>query len=150
MKNHDRRSRVLAAMALLSICMASVDVHAADGTLHFTGEIVAAPYEMRLAAHAPAPAPAPTVAHRASGTGPVAELSFLRQRVDRPSGNVRVDALGALPLRTVFTDAQGRQHPFDSAKVQAIGLDGGTLSIAAQGKPPTGRVAAAMVTVSYN
>jgi hypothetical protein len=70
--------------------------------------------------------------------------------VDRPSGNVRVDALGALPVRTVFTDAQGRQHLFDPAKVQAIGLEGGTLSIAAQGKPPTGRVAAVMVTVSYN
>jgi hypothetical protein len=148
MKHHDHRSRVLAALALLSTCMASIDARAADGTIHFTGEIIAAPYEMRLAAHAPVPAP--TVAHRTSGTGPVAELSFLRQRVDRPSGNVRVDALGALPLNTVFTDAQGRRHAFDPTKAQAIGLDGGTLSIAAQGNPPAGRVAAAVVTVSYN
>jgi hypothetical protein len=148
MKHHDRRSRVLATLALLSTCMASIDARAADGTIHFTGEIVAAPYEMRLATHAPVPAP--TVAHRASGTGPVAELSFLRQRVDRPSASLRVDALGALPLRTVFTDAQGGQHPFDPATAQAIGLDGGTLSMAAQGQPPAGRVAAAMVTVSYD
>lgn len=146
MKHHD--SRVFAALALLSTCMASIDARAADGTIHFTGEIVAAPYEMRLAAHAPAPAP--TVAHRMSGSGPVAELSFVQQRVDRPSGTVRIDGLGALPLRTVFTDAQGRQHPFDPSQARAIGLDGGKLSIAAQQQPPTGRVAAAMVTVSYN
>ena len=148
MKHHD--SRVLAALALLSTCMASVDAHAADGTIHFTGEIVAAPYEMRLAT-AHAPAPARTVVHRANGVaGPVTELSFIRQRVDRPSGNVRVDGLGALPLSTVFTDAQGRKHQVDATGAQAIGLDGGTLSIAAQGKPAVGRVAAAMVTVSYN
>ena len=146
MKHHD--SRALAALALLTTCMASIDAHAADGTIHFTGEIVAAPYEMRLAAHAPAPAP--TVAHRKSGLGPVAELSFVQQRVDRPSGTVRIDALGALPLRTVYTDAQGRQHSFDPSQAQALGLDGGKLSIAALRQPPTGRVAAAMVTVSYN
>ena len=128
--------------------MASIDARAADGTIHFTGEIVAAPYEMHLDAHAPAPAP--TVTHRISGAGPIAKLSFLRQRVDRPSASVRVDGLGALPLHTTFTDAQGRKRHFDQAQVQPIGLDGGTLSIAAQGKPPTGRVAAVMVTVSYN
>jgi len=116
MKHHD--SRGLAALALLSTCMASTDAHAADGTIHFTGEIVAAPYEMRLAAHAPTPAP--TVAHRARGNGPVAELSFLRQYVDRPSASVRVDGLGALPLHTVFTDAQGRKHRVDPAQAQAI------------------------------
>jgi len=146
MKPHD--SRVLAALALLTTCMASIDARAADGTIHFTGEIVAAPYEMRLAAHAPAPAP--TAAHRTSGSGPVAELSFVQQRVDRPSGTVRIDGLGALPLRTVFTDAQGRQHPLDPSQAREIGLDGGKLSIAALRQPPTGRVAAAMVTVSYN
>ena len=146
MKHHD--SRALAALALLTTCMASIDARAADGTIHFTGEIVAAPYEMRLAAHAPAPAP--TVANRKSGLGPVAELSFVQQHVDRPSGTVRIDALGALPLRTVYTDAQGRQHPFDPSQAQALGLDAGKLSIAALRKPPTGRVAAAMVTVSYN
>ncbi|MDH6169059.1 hypothetical protein M2282_004223 [Variovorax boronicumulans] len=146
MKHHD--SRGLAALALLSTCMASIDAHAADGTIHFTGEIVAAPYEMRIAARVPAPAP--TVAHGTRGGGPVAELSFLRQYVDRPSASVRVDGLGALPLRTMFTDARGRRHHVDSAQAQAIGLDGGTLSIAAQQRPSAGRVAAAMVTVSYN
>lgn len=147
MKHHG--SRVLAALALLSTtCMAPVGAHATDGTIHFIGEIVAAPYETRLAA--PMPAVAPAVAHRSGGSGPVTELFFVRQHVDRPSGTVRVESMGALPLRTVFTDARGRLHRFEATQAQAIGLDGGTLSIAAQRMPPAGRVAAAVVTVSYN
>ncbi|MET3496686.1 hypothetical protein [Variovorax boronicumulans] len=147
MKHHD--SRVFAALALLSTCMASAAAFAADGTIHFTGEIVASPYEIRSAA-VQAPALRTTAARRVDGTGPAVEISFLRQDVDRPSGSVSVDALGALPLRTVFTDARGRRHVIDTSKAQAIGQDGGVLSIAAQHKPPAGRVAAAMVTVSYN
>ncbi|MCR6481031.1 hypothetical protein NU688_33075 [Variovorax sp. ZS18.2.2] len=148
MNYFDRRSRMLASLVLLTPCMASVDARAADGTIHFIGAIVAAPYEMRLAAHALAPAPA--VTQRTSGSDLVAEVVFLRQQVDRPSGTVRVDGHGALPLKTSFTDAQGVRHDFGPATSQALGQDGGTLSIAAQSRPSAGRGAAALVTVSYN
>ncbi|QNK67386.1 hypothetical protein [Variovorax sp. PAMC26660] len=143
MTKHDLRSRVFATLGFLSMGAASLGANAADGTIHFTGEIVAAPYEMQVVAKAPA------VTHRVVA-GNTTEVVFLRQWVDRPSARVRVDALGGMSVATAFTDAKGRQNAFDPAGGQHVGLDGGTLSIKPQGKPPAGRVASAMLTVSYN
>ncbi|SCX66807.1 type 1 fimbrial protein [Variovorax sp. EL159] len=143
MTRHDLRSRVFATLGFLFMGAASLGANAADGTIHFTGEIVAAPYEMRVVAKAPA------VTHRVVAAS-TTEVVFLRQWVDRPSARVRVDALGGLPLATAFTDAKGHRNTFDPAGEQHVGLDGGTLSIKPQGLPPAGRMAGAMVTVSYN
>ncbi|MGJ7524174.1 hypothetical protein [Variovorax sp. GB1P17] len=139
----DLRSRVFATLGFLSMGAASLGANAADGTIHFTGEIVAAPYEMKVVARPSA------VTHRVVA-GHTTEVVFLRQWVDRPSARVRVDALGGLSVATAFTDTKGRQNAFDPAGEQHVGLDGGTLSIKPQGKPAAGRVASAMVTVSYN
>jgi hypothetical protein len=106
MTRHDLRSRVLATLGFLLMGAASLGANAADGTIHFTGEIVGAPYEMRVVAKAPA------VTHRVVAAN-TTEVVFLRQWVDRPSARVRVDALGGLPLATAFTDVKGQRSTFD-------------------------------------
>lgn len=140
------RNHGLARLAVLTLgcaCLAPAGAQAADGTIHFQGEIVAAPYELRAA---------PAADHRVRTAGPASaatEVIFLRQQVDRPSATVRVDALGAQPLAVTFTDARARRHVVDAANGQAIGQDGGTLSIRPAGAATTG-MALAMVTVDYN
>lgn len=138
----------LATSALLFLMsIASHDAHAADGTIYFTGSIVAAPYDLFFL-DAPNSTVASTVRGLASAAGPAAGIAFIRQRTDRPSGTVRVDAVGNQVLKTAFTDASGLSHavPPDGG---AIGLDGGTLSVTAQQPSGAGRTAA-LVTVSYN
>ena len=125
----------------------SACAHAADGTIHFTGEIVAAPYSISSAPATPA-----TMAARIGKAGPASEVIFQRQYIDRPSASVRVDALGGQPLELAFTDARGQRHALAPKDARDIGQDGGTLSIRPKGGTTDGtsRVTAALVTVTYN
>lgn len=143
MIRHDLRSRVFATLGFLSTGAASLGANAADGTIHFTGEIVGAPYEMQVVASTS------STTHRVA-SGHTTAVVFVRQWQDRPSARVHVHALGGMPLATTFTDAKGRQSAFHPTGAQPVGLDGGTLSIKLLGKPPAGQMAGAMVTVSYN
>ena len=140
MKNRHRGLLTFALSVLGGACLAPGGAQAADGTIHFVGEIVAAPYELHAA-------PAERRVRTAAST---TDLIFLRQWVDRPSATVRVDGLGAQPLAVSFTDARERRHAVDAKSGQAIGQDGGTLSIRPAGALPAGKMAGALVTVSYN
>ncbi len=136
MSHHASTLRNLARPAMLALCLLPPATQAADGTIHFTGAIVGAPYEMRVAAR-------PTAfVHRV--TGDATEIHFLRQRIDAPSASVRVDALGAQPLAIAFVDAQGRTTPLAQRREWSIGQEGGVLSVAAQA------AAIALVTVRYD
>lgn len=137
MNHHVSTLRNLARPAVLALCLLPLAAQAADGTIHFTGAIVGAPYEMRVDAR-----PA-TLAHRVTANG-TTEIRFLRQEIDRPSASVRVDALGAQPLAIAFVDAQGRTTALAQRSERAIGQDGGVLSLAAQA------AATALVTVRYD
>ncbi|HEX7866722.1 MAG TPA: hypothetical protein VF555_17330 [Variovorax sp.] len=145
---HQVRVRTASVFVLAAVLVASTGVHAADGTIHFTGEIVAAPYSISSTPTTPA-----TMATRIRKAGSTSDVIFQRQYIDRPSASVRVDALGGLPLELAFTDARGQRHAFDSKDARAVGQDGGTLSIRRQGSSTgdsASRVTAALVTVIYN
>lgn len=150
---HQARTRAATVFVLAAAAVAAAaGVHAADGTIHFTGEIVGAPYEISSKA---APAPAPVVAAARSKTGsPASQVIFQRQYIDRPSASVRVDALAGRPLELSFIDARGRERAFNAKDSRAIGQDGGTLSIRhpdpGSKTAATTRATAALVTVSYN
>ncbi len=137
MNHHGLTLRNLAHPALLALCLLPPAAHAADGTIHFTGAIVGAPYEMRVDAM-----PATFVHRVAASRG--TEIRFLRQRIDPPSASVRVDAIGTQPLEIAFVDAQGRTTALAPRHERSIGQEGGVLSVAA----PT--AAAALVTVRYD
>lgn len=145
-----RTALVFVLAAVLAPAIAPTTVHAADGTIHFTGEIVAAPYSIS-SPQASMPATMATRIGKAGAT--TSDVIFQRQYIDRPSASVRVDALGGQPLQLAFIDAQGRRHTFDSKDARAVGQDGGTLSIRRQGGTTgdsASRVTAALVTVIYN
>lgn len=149
---HHVRTRAATVFVLAAAAVAATaGVHAADGIIHFTGEIVGAPYEISSKA-APAPAPVVVAAARSKTGSPAGQVIFQRQYIDRPSASVRVDALAGQPLQLSFIDARGREHAFDAKDSRAIGQDGGTLSIrhpSSKAKATT-RATAALVTVSYN
>lgn len=147
----ERRTRMCTASVLLlaaAVVTASTTAHAADGTIYFTGEIVAAPYAIS-AASTTTPL---TMSTRTGKAGTASEVIFQRQYIDRPSASVRVDALGGQALELAFTDARGRRHAFDPKDARSIGQDGGTLSIRRQDGTTdnASRVTAALVTVIYN
>lgn len=109
-----------------------------DGVIHFTGEIVAAPYEIALADRRNAQA-----AKVAAKGG---EVVFGRQYADRPSAQIQVDALGKQTLDMEFKDANGRHHAMRGAQARSIGRDGGTLSV----RPCAAARCLAMLTVQYD
>ncbi|SFO33810.1 hypothetical protein SAMN05443579_102487 [Variovorax sp. PDC80] len=121
---------------MLALCLLPLAATAADGTIHFTGAIVGAPYEMRVDARPGA------LVHRV--TGRTMEIRFLRQEIDPPSASVRVDTLGEQPLAIAFIDARGRTTQLAPSSERSIGQDGGVLSMAAQA------AAVALVTVRYD
>lgn len=136
---HRLRTRAAPAFLLAAAAVAAMSAaHAADGTIYFTGEIVAAPYTVSAA-------PA-TMGTRTGKAGTASELIFQRQYIDRPSANVRIDTRGGQPLELAFVDAQGQHHTLNPKSAHAIGQDGGTLSI----RDAAMRTTAALVTVSYN
>jgi len=134
--HHGSTLRNLAPRAALALCLLPLAASAADGTIHFTGAIVGAPYEMRVDARPG------TLVHRV--TSHATEIRFLRQEIDAPSASVRVDALGEQPLAIAFIDALGRTTPLAPRSERSIGQDGGVLSMAAQ----SGGIA--LVTVRYD
>ncbi|GAB3111508.1 hypothetical protein GCM10027081_49150 [Cupriavidus yeoncheonensis] len=128
----------LAALALLSACVAPTVCHADGGTIYFSGMIVAPPYEMRVVPGAARHGPGSRVAR--------ADIGFLSQPANRPSASVRVDGLGSVPLALQYTDARGRRSSVPSTGSYHLGRDGGTLSIASSSGGPVG----ATVTVAYD
>jgi len=138
---HGSMLRQWALPALAAACLLPSATQAADGTLRFTGEIVGAPYEMHaIDAH-------PATLGLQVRTGRATRIRFVRQQADRPSASVRVDALDGQPLDIVFADAQGTTTQLARQAEQAIGQDGGVLSIGPGGPRA---VSAALVTVRYD
>lgn len=125
--------------------------HAGDGTLHFVGAIVAAPYRIAQESRQQQQAQhQPLRLKVASMRGRQAELVFSREVVDRPSAQVRVDTPPAQAVSVRFVDSQGRTRAIDPAHWHAIGQHGGTLSLLASAAPVTGDPSAALVTVAYD
>lgn len=137
-----RRVRTLAVPTLVLGAMTHGHVHAADGTIHFMGAIVAGPYELTHQAAAP-----PTGVIR---RGPHGEVVFERQWVDRPSARVRVSPLGAHAFDLGFTDSRGRKQSVEALGELAVGRDGGRLSLARRASPQASEPAAVLLTVAYD
>jgi len=92
------------------------------GTIYFTGQIVAAPYEIAI------PPPRPAGFSRIKKQVPT-ELVFERQFVDRPSANLQVDVVSGHPLHAHFTNSDGTHEIVREGDTFSIGQDGGTLAI---------------------
>ena len=120
--------------------------HAGDGTIHFTGAIVAAPYEVALV-----PPQQQPQRMKATSTGErQAELAFSRETVDRPSARMKVEMARTQAVSARFGDSQGRTQAIDPAQWHAIGQQGGTLSLLALAQPQAGGPSAALVTLAYD
>ncbi len=130
-----------ATLALLFAAVVPAFSHAADGTIRFSGMIVAPPYEIHAI-----PAALPS---RPGAQGGNADIEFLSQPTNRPSASVRVDGLGNQPLTVRHTDARGHVTKMASASTYHLGRQGGTLSVASSGNAP-GSTMGAIVTVTYD
>ncbi len=148
MKRHAVSLRRLAAMACLPwLGGLALGSHAGDGTIHFVGAIVAAPYQ--IAAVSQQQPPQQPRMKVTSLRGRQAELVFSREAVDRPSARVKIDTAATQAVSARFMDSQGRAQAVDPAQWHAIGQYGGTLSLLAAA-PLAGGPAAALVTVAYD
>ena len=141
--------RRLAAMACLPwLGGLTFGSHAGDGTIHFVGAIVAAPY--RIAAVLQQQAPQPLRMKVTSMRGRQAELVFPREAVDRPSARVKIDTAATQAVSAHFMNSQGQAQAIDPAQWHPIGQHGGTLSLLASAAPLDGGPSAALVTVAYD
>jgi len=113
---------------------------AADGTIQFTGAIVASPYETSHALVAMAQA-------ARVRTAALGQLVFERQTIDRPSASVQVQAPQGQAPQISFVDSNARVSTLAIGETKAIGRDGGTLSMRPQA---AGQSSLAMVIVSYD
>lgn len=112
-----------------------------SGLIHFTGEIVAAPYEIT----SPARSSAGDTGHWRHGAA--GQLVFEQRSVDRPSACIRVRPVLEEAIDLAFVDRQGRRQVMQPGQAHCIGRDGGTLSVAS---PTADGRRAALVTVAYH
>lgn len=133
------RVRTLAVLTLLSAAGPG-PASAADGTIHFVGAIVAAPYAFSVLA--------PPAGTGRLKTDSRSEVVFERQWIDRPSARVAVLGLDGHPIDLAFTDSRGQLRPVSLSEDLIVGRDGGSLSL---GRPAPGRSnASALLTVTYD
>ena len=145
-----RRLAAMAGMAWLGgLALGS---HAGDGTIHFTGAIVAAPYQVALVPPQQQrhPQQQPQRMKVASTGGRQAEVVFVRETVDRPSARMKVEMAHTQAVSARFMDGRGRTQAIDPAQWHAIGQQGGTLSLLAWAQPQAGGPSAALVTVAFD
>lgn len=136
-----RRFCVIAMPPLVLASLLAARAEAADGVIRFEGQIVAAPYELEQS-------PRPKASLR-TGAAPHHRLVFGRQHVDRPSASVKVQTLHGAALALRFTSSAGDQRTFGPMQSQALGRDGGALSILPEAAPAR-RPVLALVTVNYD
>ena len=151
MKQRAVSLRRLAAMAGIAwLGGLALGSHAGDGTIHFTGAIVAAPYQVALVQPQQHQRQQPQ-RMKATSTGErQAELAFSRETVDRPSARMKVEMARTQAVSARFVDSRGRTQAIDPAQWHAIGQQGGTLSLLALAQPQAGGPSAALVTLAYD
>lgn len=112
-----------------------------SGLVHFTGEIVADPYQVT----SPAPPSAADIVR--SRPGAPGQLMFERRSTERPSACIGVQAVRDEAVDLAFVDARGRPQAMQAGRLHCIGQDGGMLSVAPRA---AGARLAALVTVAYD
>ncbi|MBO9652460.1 MAG: hypothetical protein J7605_28450 [Variovorax sp.] len=136
----------LAALAVVSIATLPSLCSAAGGSIFFTGELVAASYD---------------VAVRPPGTGPagnsvrtvspqVVEIAFPSGGGDRKSSSVSVVGLNGMPLEVRCPGTGALRAASWPAAGCHLGPTGGTLTISTQDDPRAGATRGAIVTVAYD